>query len=468
MINIAAALAVLPFVFAANVNVQRNNEPGFVTAQGTQFFADGQPFPFTATNAYWLHQLCDEDIDATFASIAASGLKVVTTFAYDDVVDCAPPGGGTYFQLFEGDKITINEPGLQRLDSVVRLAEKHGVKLSMSLTGNWYPSTKDIKDPKPHGFLSNSYGGADVYVEQLSTSGFHDAFYTDPKIISAFKNYVQTVVSRYANSTAIFSWQIMDDPKCASTLPASPSCCAQTLVDWHDDIFNFIKSIDCNHLVGTGDTWFYYASEPVYPSKRGENGLDARVDKETLAGLAKRGGASLRATYEKMFKKSSLSTRATPTMNWGGSQLVSQPGSGGMAWGRLDPTQELIDSGNTYIDQQGANGATWGIPMVLTGFGVVTKSNVAFFTPRDSSEVVVPPPGSFVPTDEEQGLIYTAWLNETRCKEFGGVVQYQWVQSCLDASGTNPIIVNGLSPNDGYSATPTAISAIELNAQLQG
>lgn len=33
-------------------------------------------------------------------------------------------------------------------------------------------------------------------------------FYTNPKIIAAFKAYVKAVVTRYSSSEAIFAWQV--------------------------------------------------------------------------------------------------------------------------------------------------------------------------------------------------------------------------------------------------------------------
>jgi mannan endo-1,4-beta-mannosidase len=46
----------------------------------------------------------------------------------------------------------------------------------------------------------------DVYVRNFGKSPKHDEFYTNDKILTAFKNYVQTIVKRYANNTAVFSW----------------------------------------------------------------------------------------------------------------------------------------------------------------------------------------------------------------------------------------------------------------------
>jgi len=515
MRTLAAALALLPAVFASAAEVKRNAEPGFVIAKDGQFSLDGKPFQFTATNAYWLHQLSDADIDATFASIAATGLKVVTTWAFDDVVD-EPPPYGTFFQLFKGDQIVINEAGLQRLDAVVNSAEKHGIKLVMSLSNNWFPSNKDCKDPKPHGFLSNSYGGADVYVEQLCTSGFHDEFYTNEKVLAAFKNWVKTVVTRYVDSKAIFSWQLMNDPRCSSTLPASPQCNTQTITKWHAEISSFIKSIDCNHLVGSGDAGFYcvdcpklFACNTTNPiTKRAPTLLTmddvmatrAEFEKKALDRVSeltsKRGGASLRASLERAFKRQSDSgdgggydgsqgvdsedISSAPDIDYSGYQYYPDQNSysdGGYDdRRRWEHVQSAIAHGNTWIDQHAKTAAEIGKPSVFTGFGIVTQENLPFFIPFNSTEVFCPSKDAYFPTNEEQGEIYSAWLEETRCKNTGGVVQYQWSQSCLGENKTSswrrqdmytPIIVGGMSPNDGYAATPDSTSAVGTNAQSQ-
>lgn len=41
------------------------------------------PLHFVATNAYWLHTLTRDDINKTLANIAASGIKVVRTWAFN-------------------------------------------------------------------------------------------------------------------------------------------------------------------------------------------------------------------------------------------------------------------------------------------------------------------------------------------------------------------------------------------------
>jgi len=47
-------------------------------------------------------------------------------------------------------------------------------------------------------------GGMDVYVNQIiGSSGFHDDFYTNEEVKAAFKNYVQTFVTRYLDEPTI-------------------------------------------------------------------------------------------------------------------------------------------------------------------------------------------------------------------------------------------------------------------------
>jgi mannan endo-1,4-beta-mannosidase len=45
----------------------------------------------------------------------------------------------------------------------------------------------------------------DVYVRNFGDP-YHDQFYTNSKILSAFTDYISCVVKRYANHSALFAW----------------------------------------------------------------------------------------------------------------------------------------------------------------------------------------------------------------------------------------------------------------------
>ena len=76
----------------------------------------------------------------------------------------------------------------------------------------------------------------DLYVKNFHPGGTHDLFYTDPTIIKAFKDYLSHVVPRYANNPAVLGWELGNDLRCSSTLPASKSCNTHTITKWVAEI----------------------------------------------------------------------------------------------------------------------------------------------------------------------------------------------------------------------------------------
>lgn len=87
------------------------------------------------------------------------------------------PVNGTWFQLIANGTTKINEGsnGLQKLDTLLRLAKKHGIYVLLTLTNNWNPRplfddkhsggplhTRDVTpgtgNNLPRNTLSNDYG----------------------------------------------------------------------------------------------------------------------------------------------------------------------------------------------------------------------------------------------------------------------------------------------------------------------
>lgn len=71
------ALAIVPFVSGAAL---RDRADGFVATSGQKFVLNGDEFIVAGTNAYWLAQQSDEDIDTALSDIAAAGLTAVRTW----------------------------------------------------------------------------------------------------------------------------------------------------------------------------------------------------------------------------------------------------------------------------------------------------------------------------------------------------------------------------------------------------
>jgi mannan endo-1,4-beta-mannosidase len=167
----------------------------------------------------------------------------------------------------------------------VNTAEELGLLVQIVLTNNWYPIAgedpsqgqaglrKRQADSRPRNVLSNDYGashspivvipyvdedrvpstgGMDAYVREFGVNGHHSEFYTNRTIVDNFKTYVAKIVDRYKDSKGIFAWEIANDARCVSSLPASKDCDTLVVTDWHDEIARHIKSIDKNHLVTSG------------------------------------------------------------------------------------------------------------------------------------------------------------------------------------------------------------------------
>ncbi|KAJ7859651.1 glycoside hydrolase [Mycena olivaceomarginata] len=217
-------------------------QTGFVKTSGTKFTLNGAPYTLFGSNAYWLPLTgySTTDINKAFADIVASGATTVRTWGFNEVTSA----NGVYFHLWNGKTATVNTGanGLGALDTVIAAAKAHGIRLIIALTNNW-----------------SDFGGMDVYAAQLLGSGQpHDVFYTNPTIIAAFKSYVQTVVTRYANEPTILAWELANEPRCGgSNTVASSTCNTTTISTWASTISAFIKSLDSNHLVTLGDEGFF-------------------------------------------------------------------------------------------------------------------------------------------------------------------------------------------------------------------
>jgi mannan endo-1,4-beta-mannosidase len=148
--------------------------------------------------------------------------------------------GSVWFQSFpNGSEPEINTGanGLQRLDYVVRAAEKRGIRLLIPFVNNW-----------------NDYGGVKAYYQwclgRSDESSITKAnWYNNDKCQSQYRKYVKTVVSRYLNSPAIFAWELANEPRCSG-------CNVSVVTEWAKKSARYIKNLDPIHMVAVGDEGF--------------------------------------------------------------------------------------------------------------------------------------------------------------------------------------------------------------------
>ncbi|KDQ52968.1 glycoside hydrolase family 5 protein [Jaapia argillacea MUCL 33604] len=425
---------------------ERGGEPQFVQAHPNGKFAvNGKELEFVGTNAYWLPTLNTEaDIEHAFKNFSARGIRVVRTWFFNDVTTI--PQNSNWLQLIEkGGKTTLNTGpnGLQKLDLVVTWAEKTGVYLIPSLTNNWNPLPPNGSPSRrysgevekrwsnvtrPRNYLSNDYGGIDVYVRQFECSGTHDAFYTDQNIIASYKAYVAAIVGRYKNSPAIFGWEIANDARCFSSVGASGSCTTQTITNWFSILAKHIRAIDCNHLITAGTGGFYClgcpklfphscapAPSPAPGAPKARAVSKAQIVRERIDELKKtreekirsgelpRDGVKVRGRWAatEAQKRGSDSTTGSafdgsfgvdsedilniPEISFGSFQLFPDQDEYGCPDPHLSRFNNSLQLGLSWIQKQGATGKCFGKPMALGAFGLVTQHNAPFFVPFNST-----------------------------------------------------------------------------------
>jgi len=419
---------------------------------------------------------------------------------------------------------TINNGanGLQRLDTVIRLAEKHGIFLQVSLTNNWNPLplvddtttglglisrdvTPGTNNSFPRNTLSNDYGGMDVYVRELSNSAVHnhDDFYTDQRILKSFLNYTTQIVSRYVNSPAVLGWEIANDPRCNSTLPATSVCNTNTITRWHSQVAQHIKTIDPNHLVTSGNQGFFCVDCPkLFPrapqtsasasdrrrrvakpitkkrlleERRAAWKRTAKAEKRSLLGPSIRGRWTAPATRRQTDVQQGVGPSFDgssgvdaedilniPQIGFSTFQLFPDQNNYGPDDPHLAPFNNTVQTGLLWIQKHAELGQMLNKPVTLTGFGLVTQNNAPHFVPFNSTQA---PFGSdqaststvtravtqpFGVTDAQRDDAYAQWLQAGLTEGLSGMNQYQWTQSGL--TGITGTAIQPTVP--GTSLTP--------------
>ncbi|KEY71530.1 hypothetical protein S7711_08910 [Stachybotrys chartarum IBT 7711] len=230
-------------------NTESTGSDSFASINGLDFVLAGADKYVAGTNSYWISFLTNnDDVDKALDTLVASGLKILRVWGFNDVNDT--PGSGTvYFQQLSSSGSTINTGanGLQRLDYVVSAAEARGIKLIIPFVNYW-----------------DDYGGMSAYVAAFG--GSKTTWYTNQAAQAQYKQYIKAVVSRYAESTAIFAWELANEPRCQG-------CDTSVIYDWAMDVSAYIKSLDSRHLVTLGDEGFGLEGDGSYPFQYTE-GLD--------------------------------------------------------------------------------------------------------------------------------------------------------------------------------------------------
>jgi mannan endo-1,4-beta-mannosidase len=215
--------------------------PSIPSRKGTSFVIDGKTGYFAGSNSYWIGFLTNNaDVDLVLDHLNQSGLKILRVWGFNDVT--RDPGSGTvWFQQLSasGSKINTGANGLQRLDYVVKSAESRGIKLIINFVNNW-----------------DDYGGMAAYLSAFG--GSHEGWYTNTKAQDQYRKYIAEVVSRYKTSTAVFAWELANEPRCSG-------CSTDVIHTWATSVSAYIRGLDPDHMITLGDEGFGVPGDTTYP-----------------------------------------------------------------------------------------------------------------------------------------------------------------------------------------------------------
>jgi mannan endo-1,4-beta-mannosidase len=239
--DIASAQSPLPSPTKAAAPAAPSPSPaGFVTRNGTNLFVDGSPYRFAGITAnelatYWpVNWGCGPmvtDVDGFFSSLHPGSMVSFTAT-----------------QVMAFNNKTTQAIDFTGIDRVVHAAERHGDKLTISLAGQ--SGTCDDGHWKDQAW----YDG-----------GYRQAFNDDGRNLSrlSYWDYVHLIVPRYKDSAAVAIWEPIGEPEASNCPPgylgascyshqSCPVGATSSLRRFFDTVGAEVKSLDQNHLVGTG------------------------------------------------------------------------------------------------------------------------------------------------------------------------------------------------------------------------
>ena len=122
-------------------------------------------------------------------------------------------------------------------------------------------------------------GGMRLYLKWLCIAGDVEEFYRAPAARVAYRNWVQSVLTRrnsrtnryYFEEPAILAWELANEPRCE--IPGG----RELLLDWVGEMCRFVKTLDSNHLLAVGDEGYLVRAGAPDHLHDGRHGVDTEA-----------------------------------------------------------------------------------------------------------------------------------------------------------------------------------------------
>jgi mannan endo-1,4-beta-mannosidase len=246
-----------------------NAAPGFVSRSGSHFTLNGSTWYVAGTNNHYLGWGSQVEVDNVLNDAKAMKFNVVRTIMHSirgsldgttrpTLWNWASTGNtsnmgmhGVYIMYWDPatSKMAYNDStttGLGRWDYVIWKAGQLGIKLNISFLDfwQWAGGIQQI-----NANLKN-----DPNYNMSSASDRYTYFFSNAVAKQTYKDWVNHVLNRvntltgvaYKNDPTIMAWDLMNEPEMSSAV-------GQT---WITEMAAYVKTIDTNHLLATGNEGF--------------------------------------------------------------------------------------------------------------------------------------------------------------------------------------------------------------------
>lgn len=223
---------------------------GFVTRQGNRLLLDGKPFKIVGPNMPWLG--LDE-----FNEHGQRKVSYPTHFRIEDGLTTARKMGATVVRshslgISTGCSLCLmprlgqfNEAAFEPMDYAIATAGRHGLKLIIPLTDQWH-----YYHGGKHNF-TNWLGYPNIPGATPANNGEQRKrearFYTDPKVITAFEDYIRHLLNHTNQYTGL---KYKDDPTIMAWETGNELWDATD--DWTRRVARYLKQLAPRHLVSDG------------------------------------------------------------------------------------------------------------------------------------------------------------------------------------------------------------------------
>lgn len=253
---VSALVALMALDSVANAAWSGEAQSQFVRREGTGFVLGGKPFNVAGVNNHYLSFASRAEVLRVLDDAVAMNANVVRTFIqpvigsvdgtsvptiwdWESKAQSSDLGTKGVYLIYWDTRlgsIGFNDggEGFGRLDFLIAEAAKRDLKLIIAFLDFWAYT-----------------GGAQQMRSWYASQDQNTFFFSDPRSLEDYRALVRHVLTRknsvtnivYKDDPAILGWDLMNEPN------IDPP---RLTLRWIGDMAAFVKSIDSNHLVGSG------------------------------------------------------------------------------------------------------------------------------------------------------------------------------------------------------------------------